>query len=140
MSKPTLKELQEQLLALQSQVVDLTNRLVESQPKPDVELPEGEIAPLPRLSSRKGKPRPGVSYELLGVPSEEYRIQPQAKKVCVVLSRAVDPKNISEKEAMRLIKTERVKQFFGTVQDPWRIFGYYKGKLISENFLREHKA
>ncbi len=138
MSKPTLKELQEQLLALQSQVADLTNRLtLVSQPTIDVELPEGELPPLPRFSM-KGKPRTNVYYELLGVPPEGAKLQPQAIKVCHILARAANSKHITEKEAMALIKTERARAYLNTRQDPWRILQYYIAKLIAGNFVRRH--
>lgn len=138
MSKLTMKELQEQLLTLTSQVADLTNRLADNQSKtPVIELPEGELPPAIRYS-KKGQPRPNVHYELLGVPGEGVKLQPQAKKVCIVLSRAADPKHITEKEAMQLVKTERTRAYFATCQDPWRIFQYYMGKLIEKNFLRQH--
>lgn len=139
MAKSKQAELQEQLLQLTELVGKLAAEITElkaQKPQQELELPEGELPPDSSFS-KKGKPRPGVVYELLAVPTAEAKLQPQAVKIAILLSRALDTTHITEAEAMTLVKTERARRYLKTVQDPWRIFTYYKGKLVAGNFLRE---
>lgn len=69
------------------------------------------------------------------------RLPPQACALLDILVEAMQAKDepvFTEGELQALI--EQKKELLNTKQDPWRIFQYYRGKLISVGFLRFHRG
>jgi hypothetical protein len=81
--------------------------------------------------SKAGQPRASVYYVLLSVPTAN--IQPQGITAAKILAMATDPTHISEKEAMELM--EKHKALFGTRQPSWKVFRFYRPRLIEMNCL-----
>ena len=66
-----------------------------------------------------------------------YRLPPQARAIIDLIEELVKPLNepvIMELELKQFIEKNREK--LDTRQDPWRIFQYYRGRLIASGFLR----
>ena len=137
MAKSKNEHLQEQIAQLTELVGKLSGEVAELRAQKTATEPVdvGELPPLQVFSTR-GKPRSNVAYSLLGIPPQGCGLQPQAVKVCILLSKAADPMNISEQEAMAIFNTEKARAFLDTRQKPWRIMQYYKSQLIKRDFLR----
>jgi hypothetical protein len=93
-------------------------------------------------STRKGtKVRSNIFYEVIGVPSSSTKMQPQ-KALCLQLvndNTSDDKPRISEPELKAIVEAAKADGTLETKQDAWRIFAYYKGQLVEEGFLAEHK-
>ena len=66
-----------------------------------------------------------------------YRLPPQAQALVEIIEEYVNKftvKTVLETELKTYIMEHREK--LNTQQDPWRIFQYYRGKLIASGFLR----
>jgi hypothetical protein len=85
-----------------------------------------------KKETKKGQPREGVYYVVLNVPVRNFT--PQAIACMKILARAEDPTHVSEADAMRLL--EENKALLGTRQDSWRVFCYYRAKLIGADYLK----
>jgi hypothetical protein len=81
--------------------------------------------------STAGKPRENTSYALIKIPEKGF--PPQAVTCCKILEMAVDQTNISEKEAMELFETH--KGLLKTRQPAWKVFAFYKARLVSGNYI-----
>lgn len=113
---------------------DIVAELVEQVRELQAKLASMEAAPAVRekKESKRGQPREGTFYMVLGIPSKNFC--PQAITCMKILSRAADPAKIPEAEAMRFL--EENKALLGTRQESWRIFSYYRAKLIGGNYLK----
>lgn len=91
---------------------------------------------LPEITKR-GLPREDVWYEVLRVP-ETKTIQPQGIKCMVILmNKTENPSHVTEAEAMDMIREHR--GYLKTTQDPWwKVFCFYRARLISMGCLRMH--
>lgn len=85
-----------------------------------------------KKESKRGQPREGVYYVVLNVPARNF--PPQAITCMKILACAEDPTHVMEADAMRMI--EENKALLGTRQDSWRIFCYYRAKLIGGDYLK----
>lgn len=90
--------------------------------------------PKGKAKREKGQPRPDVYYVLRGVPSQG--VPPQAIACARILSAASDVNHITEAEAMKLIDDAAVAGKLKTTQEPWRIFQYYRARLIEADYLQ----
>ena len=126
----TPKAPQRDLLAeLLSQVTLLTSELATVKAK----LADAPVKE--KKESKKGQPREGVYYVVLGVPAPEKKTFPPQAITCMkILSRATDPTHVTEAEAMRLL--EENKRLLVTRQDSWHVFCYYRAKLIAGDYLK----
>jgi hypothetical protein len=121
MAKPKQQDLQQELL---KKIAELTAevQLLKQQPGKS------------KAKRAKGEARPDVYYVLLGVPSKG--LPPQAIVCARILSAAVDSNHIPEAEAMQLIDAAHAAGKLKTDQEPWRIFQYYRPRLIEGDFLQ----
>jgi len=94
-------------------------------------------------STRRGaKVRSNIFYEVIGVPGENVKMQPQ-KALCLQLVNANtsdDNPRISEPELKSILEAAKADGTLDTKQEAWRIFAYYKGELVEEGYLAEHNV
>ena len=124
MAKQTKQQLEQVLLDQIAKLVEKVDALEQKQSQPVV------------VVARKreiGQPRPEVYYVLQGVPTKD--LPPQALACARILATAKDTRHIPESEAMALIEVGKQSGRLKTSQPSWRIFQYYRAKLISGDFL-----
>lgn len=129
MPKPTLTQ---QLAAAQAELEVLRAQVSDLQARVEV-TPTVVVSATPR--NGKFQPRPDVFYRLHGIP-QRGQIQPQGVICARILSTASDSASISESEAFDLINNNVAA--LHTRQEAWRIFQYYRPRLIELGFLTVH--
>lgn len=118
--KPVEQMLLDQIAALSKQIAEI--KAQQSTPQPA------------HKESKKGQPRPDVYYVLAGIPSQG--LPPQAIACARILATAADVNHITEAEAMKLMDDGKAAGYLRTDQEAWRIFQYYRARLIAGNYLR----
>jgi hypothetical protein len=92
-------------------------------------------------STRRGaKVRNNIFYEIVGVPGENVKMQPQ-KALCLQLINAntSDEKPlISEPELFAILEAAKADGTLETRQEAKRIWAYYKADLVDEGYIVEH--
>lgn len=92
---------------------------------------------------RKGQRTPKVSatkftlqydFEKPGKSEEKFKDLPPQAKTCLEIMGRGGKKEYGEKELRELI--EKHAQDLKTTQPPWRIFQYYRKRLVDESFVK----
>ena len=88
------------------------------------------------------KVRDFISYEVVGIPSGNVKMQPQ-KALCLQLindNTSDENPTISEPALKEIVEAAKASGVLETRQNAWRIFAYYKGQLVEEGYVKEHNT
>lgn len=128
MARNAKKDENAELIAtLAEKVSDLMAKIEVLEQRPVVA--EAQIS----VKRKRGEARADVYYILLAVPDKG--MPPQAILSARILATAADVKHIPEAEAMALFNKAAETGRLVTDQEPWRIFQYYRPRLIEGNYL-----